>query len=98
MGFFKSKTATAVTEKSAADGPESSTPASQTLAISANHSITSLDKQFEQTAPAQPIEQGKITAKAVILAAIAAIGGFIFGYESGQIGGTHSSNLFCVPI
>lgn len=35
--------------------------------------------------------EGKVTVIAVLLGAIASVGGFIFGYESGQISGTYPS-------
>lgn len=35
--------------------------------------------------------KGRVPALAVILGAIASIGGFMFGYESGQISGTPST-------
>jgi SP family sugar:H+ symporter-like MFS transporter len=38
-------------------------------------------------------EKPKLTVLAVLLGAIASMGGFIFGYESGQISGTSYSSL-----
>jgi SP family sugar:H+ symporter-like MFS transporter len=41
------------------------------------------------------VEQRRVTPIAVLLGAIASIGGFMFGYESGQISGRESR--FCGP-
>jgi hypothetical protein len=86
MGLFSRKAATAATEKSTADTPESHSPASQTPAMSANHSTTSL---AEQSAPVHPSEESKVTLLALALGAVSSMGGFMFGYESGQISGMH---------
>lgn len=41
----------------------------------------------------QDEEKPKLTVLAILLSAIASMGGFIFGYESGQISGTSYSSL-----
>lgn len=53
-----------------------------TVTSSRNASFTK-----EQPGHVTPPEKGKVPAIAVILGAIASIGGFMFGYESGQISG-----------
>jgi SP family sugar:H+ symporter-like MFS transporter len=93
MGFFSKSTAPAgEVIPSAKQSRATSTTQTPAASTPANASQISLDKQGQgqdahlaATAPLE--EQGKITAKAVILGAIASIGGFMFGYESGQISG-----------
>lgn len=72
MRFFK-KTTEEVAEKGT---PETSTPA-ETPA-----------RNVSPTRDEHAIEpQGRVPVVAVILGAVASIGGFMFGYESGQISG-----------
>ncbi|PVH98104.1 general substrate transporter [Periconia macrospinosa] len=72
MGFFRKSTPEEVHEKGT---PESSTPAQTPPRQNSNEDAAAL-------APA-----GRVPAVAVILGAVASIGGFMFGYESGQISG-----------
>ena len=73
MGLFSKKAPEGVAEKGT---PETSTPA-ETPA-----------RTVSPTRDGAEIEpQGRVPAIAVILGAVASIGGFMFGYESGQISG-----------
>ena len=73
MGFFGNKNTEEVAQKGT---PESSTPAETPV------------RTVSPTRDEAAIEpQGRVPAIAVILGAIASIGGFMFGYESGQISG-----------
>jgi SP family sugar:H+ symporter-like MFS transporter len=76
MGFFSRKIAVpAVSEKNTSpSSPESQSP----------HG--SIHKQ--RNGPIDPGEEGRVTFIAVLLGAISSMGGFMFGYESGQISGT----------
>jgi SP family sugar:H+ symporter-like MFS transporter len=64
-----------------------------------NRNITSVVKEESTsqstTCAGTPARQdaGRVPAIAVILGAVASIGGFMFGYESGQISGTSFSVL-----
>ena len=85
MGLFsKKETAPAAAfPKDSAASSDPNTPASR--------SVVSLDNQ-QQNAPAPSTEdEPNLTLIAFLLGAIASMGGFIFGYESGQISGTHLS-------
>lgn len=74
MRFFRRKTQEA--EEKGKATPESATPAA-TPARGNSH-----------VSPAADLDpKGRVPAIAVILGAIASIGGFMFGYESGQISG-----------
>lgn len=44
------------------------------------------------------IEKGVVTKPAILLGAIASIGGFIFGYESGQISGMSQAKYIRRPV
>lgn len=81
MGPFSKKTAPV--EAEGKNTPAQSTPA--------NRSDASLPAQIENHTTAGPrsgeIEEGKATGIAVLLGAIASLGGLMFGYESGQISG-----------
>jgi SP family sugar:H+ symporter-like MFS transporter len=87
MGFLSRKKADKAPEADAHVGEMSAsqkpTPAATTPAT--------LDLQTENVAAsataADLLKKQPVTAYAVILGAIASIGGFMFGYESGQIGG-----------
>ena len=98
MGFFSKKGSTVVdavprgkhsnatsTTQTANPTPIASPKPSLEIAADehAHVDIQHADFKFEQL-PVTPI--------AIILGAIASIGGFIFGYESGQISGTFSPN------
>jgi hypothetical protein len=97
MGFLSRKKADKAPEADAHVGEMSAsqkpTPAATTPATltPANNSEASLDLQTENVAAsataADLLKKQPVTAYAVILGAIASIGGFMFGYESGQIGG-----------
>jgi SP family sugar:H+ symporter-like MFS transporter len=73
-----------VTEKGT---PETHTPAFQTPAMSANHSTTSLNSHVQGNASEPVVEESKVTLIALVLGAVSSMGGFMFGYESGQISG-----------
>ena len=73
MRFYRKKTE--VTEKGT---PETSTPV-DTPARGNSHVVANAAADLEP--------RGRVPAIAVILGAVASIGGFMFGYESGQISG-----------
>lgn len=50
-------------------------------------SIVTPASSFGNGSSPEPIPKGKVTAKAVAMGMCASIGGFMFGYEAGQIGG-----------
>jgi SP family sugar:H+ symporter-like MFS transporter len=86
MGFFrrkKAQLAESVVEKSTpAETPSTLTPA--------NSSDTSLPVQADQNdnvAADEALKKQPVTLLATMLGGIASIGGFMFGYESGQISG-----------
>src|SRR5450756_1258158 len=87
MGFFsKQEAAPAAIEKgSAASTPSNQTPLSNTPA---SQSIASGINEHSAPAPSTAQDEPRLTVLAVLLGAIASMGGFIFGYESGQISGT----------
>lgn len=65
------------------DTPTTSTPANGSVAnvpfpVAQNDSVVTAGF---------PVEKRPVTTSAVLLGAIASIGGFMFGYESGQISG-----------
>jgi SP family sugar:H+ symporter-like MFS transporter len=64
-----------VKEAKQKDTPDSTTPVQTPL------------RENSLPSPVDLQPQGKIPAVAVVLGAVASIGGFIFGYESGQISG-----------
>lgn len=80
MGMFSKKNAaTAVDEKAVHDvSPESRTPANQSSANSLR------DRPVN---PDALLEEAKVTGLALTLGAVSSMGGFMFGYESGQISG-----------
>ncbi|KAI9646848.1 hexose transporter hxt5 [Ciborinia camelliae] len=84
MGLFNKETGeSAVTSDkhlSSADG----TPATQTPAAA---SISGSAPEHHDTAPEEALDNLPVTALAITLGAVASIGGFMFGYESGQISG-----------
>jgi SP family sugar:H+ symporter-like MFS transporter len=65
--------------KAQGDVPEKGTPANSTPADTPPRGNS---RTAEEVMP-----QGRVPAIAVILGAVASIGGFMFGYESGQISG-----------
>jgi MFS transporter, SP family, sugar:H+ symporter len=67
------------------------TPGSPTAADTTQRNRSALNAP-----PHEP--QGKVPAIAVILGAIASIGGFVFGYESGQISGTTQTGKECSKL
>lgn len=79
MGLFnrKSDGAAVPLEK---PSPQSSTPEGRTPAASIHAN--------NETAITNADEQLPVTWLALVLGAVASIGGFMFGYESGQISGT----------
>lgn len=76
---------------------EKATPAETPATLTpANNSQSSLHIEAEHSinvAPEEALKKQPVTAFAVILGAIASIGGFIFGYESGQISGEHPNPI-----
>jgi len=66
---------------------ESSTPSNQTPASRSVASLNNDEQERHVVAPATLENEPKLTVLAVLLGAIASMGGFIFGYESGQISG-----------
>lgn len=85
MGFFKRKPAAAVHEKgsphgtSPAETPGTSVHAPEDAPVVGNGRI----------------EDAPTTFLACLLGGVASMGGFIFGYESGQIGGMCNRPLCC---
>lgn len=71
MGLFSKKVAAEPATEMDAS-PESSTPVSKANSLN-NHPVV--------------VEEGKVTFLAVMLGVISSIGGYMFGYESGQISG-----------
>lgn len=61
------------------------TPSDKSL-ISQAPTLATQDIDVLSTTAALP--KGKVTALAVLMGVCASIGGFMFGYEAGQIGGT----------
>jgi SP family sugar:H+ symporter-like MFS transporter len=88
MGLFNKKSSAAAaeiepSEKATQDG----TPATTTPA---NGSIASAPVQTEHHDDIDAIaKSAKVPILAYVLGAIASIGGFMFGYESGQISGMY---------
>lgn len=82
MRFFSKREAALHTHKTS----QESTPSNQSPA---SRSVASLGNE-EHHAPAASTSESepKLTVLAALLGAIASMGGFIFGYESGQISGT----------
>jgi len=73
--FTRKTTVLTVSEKNTSpSSPESQSPRE------------SIHKQ--SNGPIDPREEGRVTFIAVLLGAISSMGGFMFGYESGQISGT----------
>jgi len=70
------------------DSPQSKSPADTPMR---NQSTVDVPPIRAPNASAPPVPAGRVPAIAVIMGAIASIGGFMFGYESGQISGTHTS-------
>jgi SP family sugar:H+ symporter-like MFS transporter len=100
MGLFNKKKAVSaaiahaiLAEKGTpADTPSTQTPSTQTPA----RSITSVSDEtahHDSLPAAQALEEQPVTWLAILLGSIASIGGFMFGYESGQISGTPSHPL-----
>jgi MFS transporter, SP family, sugar:H+ symporter len=81
--FSKKKTAPATVgphdKASSTDTTTSNTPATE--------SVASLPEQHNNHVATQPLETPSVTLLAILLGSIASIGGFMFGYESGQISG-----------
>jgi SP family sugar:H+ symporter-like MFS transporter len=98
MGFFSKKAAPAATSQALpiekgtpADTPSTQTPCNQSPAT---RSLASVDHQNDTVDVAQALEKQPVTFFAILLGAIASIGGFIFGYESGQISGLSQQPQF----
>ncbi|KAK3064707.1 hypothetical protein LTS18_004708 [Coniosporium uncinatum] len=66
------------------DSPQSKSPADTPMR---NQSTVDVPPIRAPNASAPPVPAGRVPAIAVIMGAIASIGGFMFGYESGQISG-----------
>jgi SP family sugar:H+ symporter-like MFS transporter len=63
------------------------TPADRTPANNSQSSLPIQAEHNSHVAPEEALKKQPVTPFAVILGAIASIGGFMFGYESGQISG-----------
>ncbi|KAF4633193.1 hypothetical protein G7Y89_g4922 [Cudoniella acicularis] len=76
MGFFSKKDAAAVAaeKQSPTKTPMSRTPA-RVHSLEGKNAVANFE------------DEGHVTVQAILLGAIASIGGFMFGYESGQISG-----------
>jgi MFS transporter, SP family, sugar:H+ symporter len=92
MGFLsKTEVAPAAVAKgSAASTPSAQTPLSNTPA---SQSIASGIHGHAAPVPLTASNEPMLTFLAVLLGAIASMGGFIFGYESGQISGMSLSTI-----
>jgi hypothetical protein len=90
MGFFNKKkeagasTPLPIEKGTPTDTPSTHTPYEQTPAT---RSLASVNELHDTANTTQALEQQPVTFFALLLGAIASIGGFIFGYESGQISG-----------
>jgi MFS transporter, SP family, sugar:H+ symporter len=86
MGLFSKKKVvpTALEKSSQPSTPSDQTPFSTTPVA---RSISSGISEHAAPAPSTAQDEPKLTLLAVLLGAIASMGGFIFGYESGQISG-----------
>lgn len=87
MGFFNRKSNGATVPWAKKHSPESSngTPEGVTPAPSIHNVSANNDDAYKQL---------PVTWLALILGAVASIGGFMFGYESGQISGTRFQYRF----
>jgi SP family sugar:H+ symporter-like MFS transporter len=90
MGLFTKKKLEAqsfntifVQEKSVTD----ITPPPETPADSSEVNVSAQNVQGGNAATNNTLDKPSITTQAILLGAIASIGGFMFGYESGQISG-----------
>lgn len=54
--------------------------------------------QGDNAIPDDNIEKGVLTIRAILLGAIASIGGFMFGYESGQISGMLQTKILIANL
>ncbi|KAI1453153.1 general substrate transporter [Annulohypoxylon moriforme] len=59
-----------------------------------SNGTSSATKEEQSTPPVAPVRQQKVTFMAVFLGVVASIGGFMFGYVSGQISGFFSMSDF----
>ncbi len=95
MGFFSRKGSTAVDAVPRGKRSNATSTTQTAVGTPMNASNTSLEKAAREAADANvaagakaaDVEALPITGIAIWLGAIASCGGFIFGYESGQIGG-----------
>jgi SP family sugar:H+ symporter-like MFS transporter len=95
MGLFNKKKAepTVFNDKnvSSAEGtPAAHTPAETPVAA---RSLNGSVPEHHDNVPVDALEKQPVTRLALMLGAIASIGGFMFGYESGQISGMYFINL-----
>ena len=67
------------------NSPKELSPSDKSLASQASTINSTYNNESSQ-----PIPEGKITLMAVAMGVCASIGGFLFGYEAGQIGGLFS--------
>ena len=81
MGLFSKKQAAATVSTPGDKSTPTDTPSTNTPALS----IASADHNGD--AP-DAKKEGRVTIIALLLGAISSMGGFMFGYESGQISGT----------
>jgi SP family sugar:H+ symporter-like MFS transporter len=98
MGLFSKKKAVPSADSHVfpiEKGTPSDTPSTQTPhQTPATRSIASINEETvhnDSLAAVQALEKQPVTWLAILLGSIASIGGFMFGYESGQISGTPSS-------
>lgn len=91
MGFFSRKKAP-VAHVGEINPSEKPTPAETPATLTpANNSQASLPIQHNSNVVSEAaLKELPVTMKAVLLGAISSLGGFMFGYESGQISGLSS--------
>lgn len=92
MRFFNKKSVVTAEADEKVVSPAGTTPAM----TPANGSTTSLGHAHEDTqipSGTGVMPKAKVPLLAIVLGAVASIGGFVFGYESGQISGMSLADL-----